>query len=170
MFNALLCMIIIMSSGTLGLLKSQSYSQRIRELSELRSMVRQLNTEISYRKDPLITTFRRVASQNSSLYSKLLNKCADYMSTYKEFGQCWNAALEEVCADTSLKKEDKAVLAELGTQLGKSSIEGQADMFRLMEEKLLHQINLAVKEKDSKGKMFGGLGFSLGIVISVLLI
>ena len=43
-------------------------------------------------------------------------------------------------------------------------------MFRLTEEKLLHQINLAVKEKDSKGKMFGGLGFSMGIVISVLLI
>ena len=170
MFKAVLCMIIIMSSGALGLLKSQDFSQRIRELNDLRSMVRQLNTEISYRKDPLITTFLRIASQNSSLSSKLLSKCTDYMTSYKEFGQCWHAALEEVCADTSLKKEDKAILAELGLQLGKSSVEGQADMFRLMEEKLLHQINLAVKEKDSKGKMFGGLGFSLGIVISVLLI
>ena len=61
MFKALLCMIIIMSSGTLGLLKSQAFSQRIRELNDLRSMVRQLNTEINYRKDPLITTFRRIA-------------------------------------------------------------------------------------------------------------
>lgn len=170
MFKAVLCLIIIISSGALGLLKSQAFSQRIRELNDLRSMVRQLNTEINYRKDPLITTFNRIASQNSNTSSKLLSRCSEYMTSYKEFGQCWNAALEEVCAETSLKKEDKAILAELGTQLGKSSVEGQADMFRLTEEKLLHQINLAVKEKDSKGKMFGGLGFSLGIVISVLLI
>ena len=170
MFKAVLCLIIILSCGTLGLLKSQAFSQRIKELNDLRSMVRQLNTEINYRKDPLITTFRRIASQNSSLSSKLLSKCADHMTSYKEFGQCWNAAMEEVCADTSLKKEDKAIMAELGAQLGKSSVEGQADMFRLTEEKLLQQINQAVKEKDSKGKMFGGLGFSLGIVVSVLLI
>ena len=170
MFKALLCLVIIISSGALGLLKSQAFSQRIKELNDIRLMVRQLNTEINYRKDPLIITFRRIAEQNSNISSKLLTKCVDQMTSYKEFGQCWNAALEEVCSDTSLKKEDKMILAELGTQLGKSSVEGQADMFRLTEEKLLHQINLAVKEKDSKGKMFGGLGFSLGIVISVLLI
>ena len=170
MFKAVLCLIIIISSGALGLLKSQAFSQRIRELNDIRSMVRQLNTEINYRKDPLITTFRRIAEQNSNISSKLLTECASHMTSYKEFGQCWNASLEEVCADTSLKKEDKAILAELGAQLGKSSVEGQGDMFRLTEEKLLHQINLAVKEKDSKGKMFGGLGFSLGIVVSVLLI
>ena len=170
MFKALLCMIIIISSGALGLLKSQAFSQRIKELNEMRSIVRQLNAEINYRKDPLITTFRRIAEQNSTISTKLLSECADHMASYKEFGQCWSAALEEVCADTSLKKEDKAILAELGTQLGKSNVEGQADMFRLIEERLLHQINLAIKEKDSKGKMFGGLGFSLGIVVSVLLI
>lgn len=170
MFKALLCMIIIMSSGTLGIMKSQTFSQRIRELNDMRSMIRQLNSEINYRKDPLITTFRRVASQNNNISSKLLDRCADNMTSYKEFVQCWNTALEEICTNTSLKKEDKNILAELGVQLGKSSIEGQADMFHLTEEKLLQQINLAVKEKDSKGKMFGGLGFSLGIVVSVLLI
>ena len=170
MVKSVLCIIIIFSCGTLGLLKSQAFSQRIKELNDIRSMIRQLNTEINYRKDPLITTFRRVASQNNNLSSRLLSKCAYHMTSYKEFGQCWNAALEEVCADTFLKKEDKAILAELGAQLGKSSVEGQADMFHLTEEKLLQQITLAVKEKDSKGKMFGGLGFSLGIVVSVLLI
>lgn len=170
MFKAALCLIIILSCGTLGLLKSQAFSQRIRELQDLRSMVRQLNTEISYRKDPLITTFQRIAEQNTNISSKLLNKCVYHMTSYMELGQCWNIALEKVCEDTSLKKEDKAILAELGAQLGKSSVEGQTDMFRLTEEKLMHQINLAIKEKDSKGKMFGGLGFSLGIVVSVLLI
>jgi len=170
MFKAILCLIIIMSSGTMGLLKSQVYTQRIRELNDIRSMVRQLNAEINYRKDPLTITFRRIAKQNSNISSQLLNKCIDHMDSYKEFNQCWNEALEEVCTNTALKKEDKAILAELGTQLGKSNIEGQADMFHLTEEKLLQQINLAVKEKDSKGKMFGGLGFSLGIVVSVLLI
>ena len=104
MFKAVLCLIIIISSGALGLLKSQAFSQRIRELNDLRSMVRQLNTEINYRKDPLITTFNRIASQNSNTSSKLLSRCSEYMTSYKEFGQCWNAALEEVCAETSLEK------------------------------------------------------------------
>lgn len=170
MFNALLCLIIIMSSGALGLLKSQTFSQRIRELNDMRTMLHRLGIEISYRKDPLIITFQRIASQNSSISSQLLTRCADHMTSYKEFGQCWTAAIEEVCENTSMKREDIAILLELGTQLGKSSIDGQSDMFRLTEEKLIHQINQAVKEKDSKGKMYGGLGFSLGIVISVLLI
>ena len=170
MFKALLCIIIIMSSGALGLLKSQTFSQRIRELNDMRTMLHQLSIEISYRKDPLIITFQRIASQNSSISSQLLTRCADHMTSYKEFGQCWTAAIEEVFKNTSMKKEDIAILLELGTQLGKSSIDGQSDMFRLTEEKLIHQINQAVKEKDSKGKMYGGLGFSLGIVISVLLI
>lgn len=170
MFKALLCIIIILSSGMLGIIKSQSYNQRIKELSYLRSMIHQLNIEISYRKDPLITAFRRISEQNSNISSKLLNRAADHMSDYKEFTQCWSDAVNEVCADTSLKKEDKAILEELGNQLGKNNIEGQTDMFRLIEEKLKYQINIAVKEKESKGKMFGGLGFSLGIVISVLLI
>lgn len=170
MFKAVLCLIIIMSSGTLGLLKSQAFSQRIIELNDLRTMIHQLSIEISYRKDPLTTTFRRIALYKNNLSSKMLKKCADYMSAYKEFEQCWSTALEEVYADTALKKEDKVILSELGVQLGKSSIDGQTDMLHLIEEKLIHQINLAIKEKDSKGKMFGGLGFSLGIVVSVLLI
>lgn len=170
MFNALLCLIIILSSGALGLLKSQTFSRRIRELNDMRTMLHQLSIEISYRKDPLMTTFRRIASQNSNISSELLDRCADYMTNYREFSRCWESAIEEVCENTSMKKEDNAILLELGAQLGKSSIDGQADMFRLAEEKLLQQIEIAVKEKDSKGKMYGGLGFSMGIVISVLLI
>lgn len=170
MFKILLCLIIIISSGALGLLKTQTFSQRIRELNDVRTMLHQLSIEISYRKDPLLVTFRRIASQKNDISSQLLTSCAEHMSSYKEFGQCWTAAIDEVFENTSMKKEDKAILLELGAQLGKSSIEGQSDMFRLTEEKLVHQINQAVKEKDSKGKMYGGLGFSLGIVISVLLI
>lgn len=43
-------------------------------------------------------------------------------------------------------------------------------MFALAETKLSSQIEEAAREKATKGKMYKGLGFSIGIVIAIILI
>ena len=62
MFKGFLCLIIIFSCGGLGILKSQVYSQRLEELRDLKEMIRILQTEMSYLKDPLPAVFARVGS------------------------------------------------------------------------------------------------------------
>ena len=53
MLKIIICLVLITSCGGAGLLKSQVFSQRVRELNDLRDMLRMLRTEISYMKDPL---------------------------------------------------------------------------------------------------------------------
>ena len=43
-------------------------------------------------------------------------------------------------------------------------------MFSLAETRLETQIEAAAKDKETKGKMYRGIGFSIGVVIAIILI
>ena len=170
MFKAILLITLITSCGALGIMKSQAYSRRVNQLNEVRDMMKILSTEISYRKDPLPVIFRKVADQRSNIASDILARCCHYMGQRHSFETCWQKSVDEVCTSSSLTSADKAVILDLGTQMGRSNVQGQQRVIMLAEEKLKAQISEALREKNSNGKMYGGLGFSIGIIIAVLLI
>lgn len=170
MFKGILVIILISSCGFIGISKSYSYSRRVAELSEIRDTLRILNTEISYRKDPLPAIFCRISEEKRGIAAEFLNRCSFYMGQRHELETCWGKAADDIFTGSSLTASDKAIIRDLGAQMGKSSIKGQNEAIMLTEEKLKAQITEALREKNSKGKMYGGLGFSIGIIIAVLLI
>ncbi len=101
---------------------------------------------------------------------ELLWDCSLTMKDSLDIRQCWESSMEYAYQGSCLKQEDLAIVRDLGLQLGKSDIQGQAAMFALMKTKLETQIQEAWKEKETKGKMYRGLGFSIGIVIVILLV
>lgn len=170
MFKAFLCLVIILACGGLGIIKAQSYSQRLRELTDLSDMIQILKTEMSYRKDPLPAAFARISTYKDNRAMDLLFQCSQLMKENLDFKQCWQQALQEAYRGSALKDEDRIIAEDLGLQLGKSDIQGQASMFALAESRLSTQTEDAVKEKNTKGRMYRGMGFSIGIVIAVILI
>ncbi len=170
MFKWFLCLILILSCGSLGMMKAQSYSQRLTELSDLKDMIRMLRTEMQYRKDPLPTVFIRIASYKENRSMELLERCIGLMKENMEFKTCWEKAADLAYRGSCLTETDLAVIKDLGLQLGKSDIQGHAGVFSLTEAKLEAQIQEASEEKKAKGKMYRGLGFSAGILIAVILI
>ena len=170
MLKAILCLVIILASGGLGLLKAQTFSSRLEDLEDLKNMIKILETEMSYKKDPLPSAFARIASYKDNRAMDLLYYCSQSMKESMDLQMCWENAVEEAYKGASLKKEDMLILKDMGLQLGKSDIQGQNAMFSLVNIKLDSQIEDAAKEKETKGKMYKGLGFSLGVVIAIILI
>lgn len=170
MFKAILCLIIIFASGGLGILKAQSYRQRLDELTEFSDMMRMLQTEMSYRKDPLPAVFARISEYKDNRAMDLLATCSLSMKESLDLHQCWEHALRRAYRGSCLKETDLQIIKDIGLQIGKSDIRGQAAMFSLIEAKLSAQTEEAAKEHETKGKMYRGLGFSIGIVVSVILI
>ena len=172
MLKGILCLIIVFACGGLGLIKAQTFSARLEDLADLKDMIHILQTEMSYRKDPLPSAFARIAAYKENRAMELLRQCSDSMKESLDLKQCWEQAVENAYEKNGscLTGEDLAILKDLGLQLGKSDIKGQAAMFALTEAKLERQIEQADREKESKGKMYRGLGFSIGIVIAIILI
>lgn len=170
MFKGMLCLIVIFACGSLGILKAQTYSQRLEDLKDFKDMLKILQTEMSYRKDPLPAAFARIASYKDTKAMNLLYECSARMQNCREFRQCWEEAEAAAYRASYMNCEDRRVIKDLGLQLGKSDIQGQAAMFSLAETKLSSQMEEAAREKETKGKMYRGIGFSIGIVISVILI
>ncbi|MCB6993728.1 stage III sporulation protein AB [bacterium 210820-DFI.6.37] len=170
MFKGILCLVVILACGGLGMIKSQTYSQRLTELTGLTDMLQMLRTEMSYRKDPLPAVFSRISAYKDTVAMDILWECGLRMKESLDFKQCWQEAVEIACAESCLTEGDLAIVKDLGLQLGKSDVQGQASMFSLAEAKLEGQIREATKDKESRGRMYRGLGFSIGIVIAVILI
>lgn len=172
MLKGILCLVVVFACGGLGLLKAQTFSARLEDLTDLKDMIRILQTEMSYRKDPLPSAFARIAVYKDNRAMDLLRQCSDSMKESLDLMQCWEKAVETAYqkSGSCLNNEDLIILKDLGLQLGKSDIKGQAAMFSLTEAKLENQIRQSEKEKESKGKMYKGLGFSIGIVIAIILI
>lgn len=170
MLKGILCLILICGCGGLGILKAQTYKQRLEELTDLQDMLGMIQTEMHYRKDPLPTVFGRISAYKDNRAMELLWDCSLTMKDSLDIKQCWENSMEYAYQGSSLKKEDLAIVQDLGLQLGKSDIQGQAAMFSMMKTKLEIQIQEALKEKETKGKMYRSLGFSIGIVIAILLI
>ncbi len=170
MFDVLLGLIIILGSGILGIIKSVKFNLRFNELNMIRNIFHQLNTEMSYRKDPMKQIFKRLALNNKGPGADMLEKCAEHMESYQEFDKCWYSAVNEVSHNSCLNQKDIDILCELGLQLGKSSIDNQKKLFDMLDEKLMYQIKDASKDKETKGKMYRGIGFSMGILLTVLIL
>ena len=170
MFKLLGAILLIICCGALGLIKALAYSRRVKELSSIRDALKMLNTEISYRKDPLPVIFDRIAAVRDDIAGEIFKRCCHYMGQRLDLETCWHRAVDDACSESSLTAADRAAIYGIGAQMGRSDIKGQNEVILLTEEKLKYQIEDALKDKNSKGKMYGGLGFTIGILIAVLLI
>ena len=101
--------------------------------------------------------------QIKSLYKYVANNI-------KEMGaeSAWKDAV--LNADLNLNNEDKNVLKQFGTLLGKTNKEGQLNQIVFTSELLERQIDKAVKERNKNEKMYQKLGLIFGIGIVIVLI
>lgn len=170
MYKLAISSALILACGILGLAKGHTYTQRFRELQEIKDILLMLRTEIHYRKDPLPVIFRRISESKDTLASRVLLCCRENIETGKSLQESWQSAVSEMTAKSCLTETDKKILYDMGIQLGRSNVKGQSDLLILTQQKIELQLAEADTDRHSKGKMYSGLGFSLGIVITVLLI
>ncbi|MDR0978745.1 MAG: stage III sporulation protein AB [Lachnospiraceae bacterium] len=160
--------ISIFSTATLiGILLSNKYINRVKELKELKVALNIFKTKIRFTSEPLSEIFLEIFNLLKTDVKYIFKNARDNMTIFPA-GTAWENALDECTA--SINNDDKNALKQLGKLLGKTDIDGQISEIELTETFLNIQIIEAEKEKEKNQKLYKSLGVigGLGIVIILL--
>lgn len=167
MLKIILGISVIICSMQIGILLSKKYVFRLEELDELKNSFQIIENKIKYTYEPLESIFSEIAEISSYYVSQLFKNVAQNI---KEKG-AQNAWQDEVRkSELSLKKEDKLVLKEFGTLLGKTNKEGQINQINYVTKLLERQIEKAKKDREKNEAIYKKLGVILGVCIVIVLI
>lgn len=86
----------------------------------------------------------------------------------QRFGALWYAALEEL--PLCLEEQDLEALRPLGGVLGRYDGDSQAQALSRSISLLKGQLDSAVEQRRSQGKVYGTVGISVGLFLAILLI
>lgn len=164
------CMILISCSCMLGSIKASSFKARRHELENIIEVLRMMDIEITYKKEPLARAFLKLSSIRSCWFTKLLDTCGQMVNENKSLDESWEISKIECSTKEPLINADIDILDDLIIGLGKCDSEGQ---HRLFEPAILRfQTNLkeAYLREQKQGKMYVSLGAAAGVVTSILLL
>jgi len=161
--------LILGGCSYIGILISKKYSNRVKELKEMKSALNIFITKIKYTYEPIPKIFEEISEKIKDnknvanifeIASKEMQNC--------EAGKAWEISLEKT--NTNMKKQDIEVLKGLSKLLGKVDAEGQVREIELVDNFLDRQIEEAEQERLKSEKMYRTLGISIGVAITVILI
>lgn len=164
------CVLIFISSCLLGSMKAATYKSRTRELENILELIKLLELEISYRKEPLEKTFRKVASQKSCWFSTVLAGSAEALNRLQRLHEAWQEALENAWGKSPLDSRDMEILRDMALGLGRSDAEGQSRILEPAALRLKTRLDQAREQEAKQGRMYRGLGISAGVVIVIMII
>lgn len=172
MLKLILCLSILLLTTGIGFLITSQYRNRVHHLQELITAMDLLESEIIYRKDPLAVISASISRQGLGLASKLFSLISIRLELYpdQDLRSHWLQGVEEVYGDTSLLAADLSILQGLGSQLGRSGMEGQKLMVQNQRRLLEHQLSDAREIQMRKSKVIQSLATAGGILLVILLI
>ncbi|MCI8546416.1 MAG: hypothetical protein HFJ44_04200 [Clostridia bacterium] len=157
---------IIFCSCKIGILISKKYIYRLDELEEMKNNLQIIENKIKYTYEPLEEIFIDISEISSSNISMIFKKAA---SNIKKSGTeiAWKESLKET--ETALTKEDKSMIEEFSTLLGKTNKEGQINQIKYVINLLDIQIEKARIEREKNEKIYKKLGLILGIGLVIII-
>jgi stage III sporulation protein AB len=167
----LISIVILASTTSIGVLKANTYKQRVSELRLLQMLIQNLETEIVYSYTPLAEAFYSITANVDNSIAKIFVDSADMIELRegKSFKNIWQQSLDNNIGYTCLTKEDTEVLGVLGRTLGQSDEDNQKKHIKLVMEKLKHAEKRAEEAKMKNEKLYKSLGFISGAIIVILL-
>jgi len=161
--------LLFISSSFIGILYSKKYSDRVKDLEEIKSALNMFKTKIKFTYEPIPDAFEEISKNVKDNISKILKKASVYMET-EDVANSWEKALEEEKNNTSLTKSDIDIIKGLATLLGNVDLEGQVNNINLINELIDRQIEEARIEKNKNEKLYKTLGAGIGLTIAIILI
>lgn len=163
----IILLLILLSSGYIGILISKKYINRVKSLKEMKTALNIFNTKIKFTYEPIPQIFKEISHKVESSVGKIFLTASNKMENLSA-GEAWQEALNE--GNISFTKEDIEVLKNLSNMLGKVDIEGQISEIELVDSFLNKQIELAEEEKTKYVKMYKTLGIVAGVAVVIILI
>lgn len=166
----ILLFVILFTSTSIGILISNKYSNRVKELKEMKIGLNIFNAKIKFTYEPIPKIFNDIAltiSENSNISKIFLQTSKKIQEEQLNAGEAWKNSIHEV--KNYMNKEDLQILENLSNLLGKVDLEGQVSEINLVENFLDTQIEKAEIEKTKNAKMYKTLGITSGLAMVIFL-
>lgn len=163
--------VIITATTGGGFAWAKTFSDRPRQLRQLKTALQSLEAEIMYGLTPLDEACDHLAGQLTGPLTHFFKVFSHQLNSGRTtVQQAWEAALDIVWSDTALADSDREVMKQFGATLGKHDRDHQQKQIRLT---LSHLEREEAEAKDAQyryEKMIKSLGFLTGLLIVLLLI
>lgn len=172
MIKGIGALLIVISSGLLGILISSKYSIRPKEIRKLRFSLQMLETEIVYGSTPIPYACYNVGCKSDNPWKGFFLAVSDNLLNRRCFSmeEAWNQSILDILQDSCLKQTDIELLRNFGRVIGKSDTEDQKKHFKLIYAQLEHHEKIAEDERKTNEKMYKSMGFLLGAAILIILV
>ena len=164
-----LCIVAATTSG--GFMWAKRYSERPRQLRQLKTALQALEAEIMYGLTPLAEACEHLAGQFSEPLSTFFRAFSSRLEKGRtSVQQAWNDSLNDVWPLTAFGRGEREVMKQFGATLGQHDRDHQQKQIRLA---LTHLEREEVEAKDAQQrneKMIKSLGFLAGLLLVLLLI
>ncbi|WP_141604277.1 stage III sporulation protein SpoIIIAB [Terrilactibacillus laevilacticus] len=163
--------LIILTTTWMGFIVSKQYSDRPKQLRQLRSALQSLEAEIVYGLTPIQLAAEHLATQLPKPLSIFFKTLSNALVDSKDNLQAvWENSIHSFWPNTALKKNEKEILLQFGATLGKQDSENQTKQIQLTLAHLEREEKEARVAQTKYEKMSKSLGFLSGILIVLLLI
>lgn len=162
--------LLTVGCGAMGLGAVRRLDRRVRDLWELSAGLDVLRRELGCRLAPLPAALRVAAEECHSCAARFFEGCAQGAGGLhgRSFQQVWREELET--CPLQLTAEDRQMLEQLGSVLGRYDGESQCMAIEEEVSRLGRQIVQAREERRRLGRVYGVLGMTAGLFLAVLLI
>ncbi|HEX6922562.1 MAG TPA: stage III sporulation protein SpoIIIAB [Bacillales bacterium] len=162
---------IIAATTSGGFMWAKQYSERPRQLRQLKTALQALEAEIMYGLTPLAEACEHLAGQFSDplrIFFQEFSKRLEEGSSSVQ--QAWDESLKMVWPQTALRKGEREVMKQFGATLGKHDRDHQQKQIRLALSHLEREEAEARDAQYRNEKMIKSLGFLAGLLLVLLLI
>lgn len=165
--KSIVFVLIFCTTTLIGIIISNKYKSRVKELKEIKTALNVLETKMKYTYEPIAEIFNEISAGTNSNISNIFKNTVSNMYHHSA-GDAWTNALDNT--NTNLNKEDISVLKNLNKLLGKTNLEGQVSEIQLTTKFLDTQIEKAEKDREKNQKLYKNLGIIAGLTIIIILI
>lgn len=165
-------LLILALSSFIGVLISNKYGMRVKEIEDLISALDLLETRVKYTYDTIADSFDFIAGNMKTKAYRIFMITSSMLleNNSMSAGDIFRNVVDDESIFLSLNKDDKEILKGLGTSLGQMDLEGQLKSIILVKQLLEKQLNDAMEEKNKNYKLTRNMGVFVGLIIMIILI
>ncbi|MDL2273619.1 stage III sporulation protein AB [Oscillospiraceae bacterium OttesenSCG-928-G22] len=162
--------LIILGTAGIGLFEVYRLNLHIETLSGFLSALELMESEIYFNISPLYDICKKLTRSARAplrpFFAALSEGGGDVAG--ESFGDLWKRTLETMKLE--LGGEERQVLLELGSTLGRYDIEGQAKAISYVRRRFEGFLKEAVDVKSKMGRVYGTVGLAAGAAVVIILI
>ncbi len=163
---------LMVSATTIGFLKAEELSERVKRLKEFKRMVIFLQGELRFHRATLSEAFGNVAERIEEPFSSFLKEVSERLEAKDSgnFETVWGEMTEKLLHKKGVAKEDGQLLEMLRGSLGYLDLAMQTENLNLVILQTEEAIRLAKEQQEVKGKLYQTMGITAGAFLILLII